>query len=38
VWFVFSFGDDIIDLPKSEGGKGRREGSDEAGCTESVFL
>ena len=38
VWFVLPFGDDVIDLLGSEGGKGCREGGDEAGCAEGIFL
>jgi len=38
VWFVPPFGDNVIDLLGSEGGKGCREGRDEAGCTEGIFL
>lgn len=35
---VVSFGDEIIYLLRSEGGEDRREGGDEAGCIERVFL
>jgi len=38
VWFVFPFGDNVIDLLSSEGGEGCSEGSDEARCAESIFL
>ena len=38
VWFVFPFGDNVIDLLGFEGGECGRKRGDEARCTERVFL
>ena len=38
VWSVVPFGDEIVDLLRSEGGKDCRKGGDEAWCVEGVFL